>query len=389
MIYLKNMGIGDMFKNVFSSANSSVLGIDIGSSAIKIVQLKKQDGKAVLETYGELALGPYSKLEVGQASHLSMIQTVEAMNDLLNEKEVAVTTKDCGVAIPVLSSFMAFIEMPEASDKDLQNMIPIEARKYIPIPIAEVTLSWSIIPKDKVKSGEVDIEEKSGEKTAKKIDVLVIAIHNDVVSKYRDILDKTGLEASFLEIEAFSTIRAVVENHDKPQMIIDFGASTTKVYMVERGILKISHTINRGSQDITTALAKSMNISIKRAEVLKRTRGLSGGTLSEDYTEETRAQFIEASSTVIDYIFSEAKRVLATFRRGEGKNVERVVLSGGGSILDGFKELAEKSFETEVKYADPFSKVDAPAFLVDVLSESGPEFAVALGLALRKLEELG
>ncbi len=383
------MGIGDMFKNVFSSANSSVLGIDIGSSAIKIVQLKKQDGKAVLETYGELALGPYSKLEVGQASHLSMIQTVEAMNDLLNEKEVAVTTKDCGVAIPVLSSFMAFIEMPEASDKDLQNMIPIEARKYIPIPIAEVTLSWSIIPKDKVKSGEVDIEEKSGEKTAKKIDVLVIAIHNDVVSKYRDILDKTGLEASFLEIEAFSTIRAVVENHDKPQMIIDFGASTTKVYMVERGILKISHTINRGSQDITTALAKSMNISIKRAEVLKRTRGLSGGTLSEDYTEETRAQFIEASSTVIDYIFSEAKRVLATFRRGEGKNVERVVLSGGGSILDGFKELAEKSFETEVKYADPFSKVDAPAFLVDVLSESGPEFAVALGLALRKLEELG
>lgn len=380
------MGVSDLFKNVFKKDGTSVLGIDVGSSAIKIVQLKKEEGRAVLETYGELALGPYAHLEVGQATNLPTTKLVEAMMDLLNEKEVAITTRDSGIAIPVFSSFMSFIELPQVSDKELATMIPLEARKYIPVPISEVTLSWSIIPKDKIDPGSTIEESKDNSK--EKIDVLVIAIHNDVINKYRDILMKTSLEATFMEIEAFSTIRSVIEDHLKPQMILDFGASTTKVYMVERGVLKISHTINRGSQDITSTLSKALNVPMKRAEVIKRTKGLINSDALGLYSQNEQESAKEISSLALDYIFSEAKRVLATFQRKHGKNVDKVILSGGGAMLKGFRELAQKHFETEVVFGNPFSKVEAPAFLSEVLKESGPEFAVAMGLALRKLEEL-
>ena len=141
--FLSNI-VGDLF----DKKSKSVLGIDIGSSSIKIVQLSQKKGHAVLETYGELALGPYAGKSVGEATNLPPEKIVEAISDMLKEKEVNITTRVCGVAIPFSSSLMAVIEMPVEPQKQLESMIPIEARKYIPVPISEVALDWYIIPKD-------------------------------------------------------------------------------------------------------------------------------------------------------------------------------------------------------------------------------------------------
>jgi len=369
------MGVFDSF---FKKKDTSVLGIDIGTSAIKIVQLRRDGNKAVLETYGELALGPYAGVEVGQATQLPNEKIIEALNDLMNEKEVNITTKECGLAIPFRASLMSVIQLPKTAEKQIAQLVPMEARKYIPVPITEVALDWTVIPEDEY---ELENEEDPNQpKVAHNLNVLVIAIHNDVINNFQTIVEKTGLHASFFEVEIFSTMRAVLNENNTPVMILDMGASTTKLYVVEKGIVRTSHTINKGSQDITAFLATSLGISVQKAEILKRDEGLLGVYENQPLKD--------VMSATLDYIFSEANRTLLSYERKANKNVSKILLVGGGAALKGFAELAQKSFETEVVSGDPFSKVQTPAFLEEILKHTGPEFAVAVGTAIRKLQEL-
>ncbi|MBX4181678.1 type IV pilus assembly protein PilM [Candidatus Parcubacteria bacterium] len=368
-----------LFSNIFKKDDPRALGVDIGSSAIKIVQLRKKNGQAVLETYGELALGPYAGVTIGQAVQLPPDKLSTALSDLMKEKEVNVTTRRCGVSIPFSSSLMSVIEMPEVSLKQLAVMVPIEARKYIPVPIAEVTLDWSVIPKSQLKIEEEDANDSMPIKAVPKMEVLTVAIHKQTLSHYQDIITTAGLEPGFFEIEIFSTMRSVLDQGLKPMMIMDMGAASTKLYIMERGIVRASHTINRGSQDITSTLSRSLGMTPEQAEILKRSVGASG----ED------PKVTEAILLVLDYIFAEVNSVLVAFEKKHNQTVAKAILVGGGSALKGLANLAKDSFKTEVEAGMPFNKVAAPAFLENILKETGPEFAVAIGLALRKLADEG
>jgi type IV pilus assembly protein PilM len=367
----------------FTKKSQSVVGIDIGSSFVKVVQLKKKSGRAVLETYGELALGPIAGLDVGRMTNLPEEKVAQAVADILREANV--TTKDCAVAIPLSGSLISFVEIPYLVEKQLQEIIPIEARKYIPVPISEVTLDWWIIPKFDSATTEVSEPEKAGSSALAKVqkaDVLIAAIHNDVLTKLKGVTTRNGLIPGFFEIEVFSTVRSTFGHDLMPTMLFDVGAGMTKLSIVERGVVQSVHIVNRGSQDITLNISNSLGVSTSRAEELKRLYGLS-----ETQSEEGKV-VAEISSTVLEYVFSEANRILLNYERKYSKTVSRVILIGGGVLLKGFREAAAKRLEAEIVYGDPFSKVEAPAFLGDVLKEAGPEFAVAIGLALRRLQEL-
>lgn len=367
--------------NLFTKKSQSVIGIDIGSSAIKIVQISRKNGHAVLETYGELALGPYTGKGVGESVSLPEDKIIGAINDMLKEKEVNITTLTSGVAIPFASSLMAVIDMPVVSEKELEGMIPIEARKYVPVPISEVSLNWYVIPKDKNSEPVADATMPNEEKPMPKLEVLIVALHNDTINRYKNIVSKTGLDVGFFEIEIFSTMRSTLDDEVTPILIIDMGASSTKLYMVERGILRASHMVERGSYDITDELSKSLGISLTDAEYLKREKGLIG--------ETNGIALKNVASFTLNYIFQEADRFILAYQKKYNRDVSKVVLVGGGSALKGVTEFAKDILETEVVAGDPFSKVVAPAFLEKVLKETGPEFAVAVGIALRRLHELG
>lgn len=358
----------------FFKGESSVLGIDVGSSAIKIIQLKKKRGRAVLETYGELALGPYANIEVGRAVGLPDNQLIQALKDILRESKT--TTKLCGATLPMSASLITFLSIPPVPEKQISDVVSIEARKYIPVPLNEVLLDYSIIPKE-----EAYVTEDENTKTEKKgYDILVVAIHNEYISKYQATMAGSQLEPSFYEIEVFSSIRAVVEQGVGTVMVIDMGARSTKLYIVERGMLRSSHIINKGSQDITLALSKALSISVSQAETMKRTYGLKGGP---EYKELT-----EIITVNLDYTFYEANATLLSYQKKSGKNVSKVILTGGGVLLKGFTDLAKISFQMDVSYADPFSKLETPAFLAEEFAQAGPEFAVAIGVALRRLAEM-
>ncbi len=368
---------------MFSGSGPGALGIDFGSSAIKIVQLKKSKGHAVLETYGELAVGPYGKSEIGNAVRLPSYKMTEALTDVLREAKVS--SRDCGMAIPISSSLVTTIELPLVDDKQFAQMVPIEARKYIPVPISEVALDWWVIPKEvsgvsyPFGANPSGSSSAYGVKAGRLVDVLLAVIHNDAIRHYQDLARSVGLNTSFYEVEIFSTIRAALGLEQKPVMMFDMGAATTKLYIIDRGVVKSSHMINRGSQDITLAIAHGFNTSVKEAELLKRNRGLdvSGG----------RRDVYDLSTTTLSYICSEANRVLFNYEKRTGQNIGRIVMAGGGVLLKGFLPFAQNFFETEAVMADPFAKVEAPAFLRPILQRAGPEFAVAIGLALRKLQE--
>lgn len=342
-----------------------MLGVDIGSSSLKVVQLRKEKGKAVLETYGELALGPYGGGEVGQATNLSPEQIAETLKDLLREAKV--TTTSAGVSIPFSRSLLSLVELPYRKNTEEQRtIIELEARKFIPVPMSEVQLDWFIVPQ---------LEPSQRPDEEKKVEVLIVAVHNDELSLLQTVMNGAGLAASFYEIEIFSTIRAVVDEPMKPVLVLDIGAASTKIYVVEHGVVALSHSISSGSQDITRAIAVSSGMSISRAEEVKKESGITAGAA-------------QGPELVFSRIFSEARRVLMQYETTHKKSVVSIVLTGGGGVTRSLGAYAKGVFSIDVTVADPFTKTEAPAFMRPILQEIGPEFAVAVGLALRKLDEV-
>ena len=364
------------FKNLglFQAENKSVVGIDIGSSSIKVVQVRKDKGHAVLETYGEIALGPYAKQEIGQATNLPSAKISEAITDVFRESNV--TTKRAALSIPLRSSFLTLIDIPANQESVINQMIPIEARKYVPVPISEVALDWWVVPKPETE-GPIDATTPATAPSTT-VEVLLVAIHNTIINQYKEIVVKNELQTGGFEIEMFSAVRAVLGHDLLPVLVLDLGAGSTKVSVVDFGVLKVSRTISKGSQDLTTALSKSMGITFAKAEEIKRRVGLIG---------KEGGDVIAIMNPVLEVIFYEANQVLVNYQKRYKRSVAKVVLIGSGSLLQGLLEVAKKSFEIEVVYGNPFKKVEAPAFLEGVLQEAGPSFSVAIGLALRAIQE--
>lgn len=347
----------------------SVIGVDVGSSSLKVVQLRREGGTAVLETYGEIALGPYASAEVGQATNLPADKIAETLKDLLREANV--TTKNAGLSIPFSRSLLTLVSLPRrANAEEQKTVISLEARKYIPVPVQEVQLDWFIVPEAIPEGGT----------QSSNVQVLLVAVHNDELTLLQNVVEGAGLETSFFEIEIFSTIRSVVDEPVKPVLVLDIGASATKVYVVERGVVALSHNIRQGGQDVTRTIASAHGLEVSKAESLKKEHGFTDGNAS--YERKT----IEL---VFSRIFDEAKRALTKYETAHQKAVSALILTGGGGVTKDLAAYAKTFFSIDVHVADPFAKTSAPAFMRPVLQEIGPEFAVAVGLALRKLEELG
>ncbi len=355
------------------SGSDTAVGVDIGTSSIKLVQLKKKGGKAVLETYSTLALGPYAETDVGAVTNLPADKLQKAIADAL--KEGSISTTDAAFSIPASASLIFLLQLPSAiSEKDLPEIVPTEARKFIPVPVSEVTLDWWVIPHRQEGFYEEDKDEKT---LPAQSEVLTAAIHNETLSKYRDLAKNSGLSADVFEIEVFSSIRSTFSHELSAVLLMDVGASKTKLAIVEYGIVKTFHIVNKGSADITNALARSLAVPFTKAEDLKRTVGLTGTGVNKSTADICKL--------TVDTIFSEASNVVGAFERKYEKPVSKLILTGAGSLLPGLREHAAEVFRTEVMYGNPFEKAEVPEFVQKVLAETGPEFAVALGLALRKL----
>lgn len=367
----------DSFSSMgISSGEGSALGIDIGTSAIKVVEIKKKNGKAMLETYGAISLGPYQDLKQGAVTNLTEDKIITALKEVL--KQSGTTNKNVALSVPVQSSLIFEMELPASiNEKEMNAIVSTEARKYIPVPINEVTLDYFEIPKKELSFEEANNPDLAQNGLNKK-EVLVVAIQNDAIEKSKAIVKGSDLSADFFEVEIFSSVRSCFEHELSLVLLVDIGASRTKLSFVEFGMVKNYHTINRGSFDMTSSVSKSLTLPFEKAEELKKQYGIF-----ENPVEKELAPTIKVH---LDYIFSETNNVLLKYEKKYNRTVTKIIFTGGGSLMKGLKEEAENTFKAEVEIAHPFRKVGSPAFLQNVLDSTGPEFAVALGLALRKLQ---
>ncbi len=363
----------EMFSGVVAAKSNTFVGIDIGSSSIKVVQLKKEKGHIILETYGEVALGPYDERFAGELTNLDSEKLGEALKNLLEQANV--TAKEALIAVSSSTSLIFILKLPQISERELSNVVKNEARKYIPVPLSEVSLDWWIIPEKSVYGDE----EAGVTKKKDDVDVLVAAVRNEIIERYTDITKtlKTFSKTSF-EIETFSAIRGSFKHELAPVLMLDMGASGTRMSIIEHGVVRKFHSVSRGSAYLSSSIQKSLQIEFDKAEALKREVGLD--------KEHSNQEVYNIVSAGINYIFSEVQNVIFDFEKEYKKPISKIILIGGGSQLKQFREQAESKYNITTAFADPFSKALSPDFLEGVLQEAGPEFTVALGLALQALE---
>jgi len=340
--------------------DKSVLGIDVGTSSLKIIQIRREKEQAVLETYGELSAAAYSGGEPGRAVLLADEKVSEMIVDL--RREAGATATKGIISIPLRYSFITVIDMPELTDEQIAGAIQFEARRYIPIPLTDVVLDWWKIPQRAGKKG---------------VSILLAAVQRDVIEKYRRILQAAQLESAGFEIEVFPPTRLLGSRGRGAMMIIDVGALSTKLSIVEDGITQAVHHVDRASQAFTLAISQSLGIDFQRAEAMKQSVGIS---------QRPEAAGVRHTITpLLDSLFDEAERLRANFRRKTNVSVDKAMVLGGGSLMPGFVDYTVERLGFEVMLSNPFQKLSYPAFLQPALKKIAPSFTVATGLAIRAL----
>lgn len=346
-----------------TSGPPAVVGIDIGSSSIKVVEIQDQKGVLTLVTYGEIQLGPYVNKEVGQSVILTAKQEQEALVDVMRES--AVTARSAVFAMPLASSFVTNTSIEADKTADISALVRVEARKVIPASLSEVTLDWA------------EIELEKGKDTGTMREVLIAAIQNSALERFKVLMQFAGISEPPTEIECFSAIRALHTDTDEDIAIIDIGATSTKLYVAKKGLLMRMHRIRTGGAAATNRIASVLNISFEDAEIKKR----EINQRATDYADVKRAH-----DSTYERAFRELGQVLQEYEEKNTLKIKTVYLCGGGALFPGIDIVLKDVLVRDVLKTSAFSKVAYPAFMQDTMKEISPSFTVALGAALRVFE---
>lgn len=352
------------------SKKASFLGIDLGSTSIKLVELKKEKGVPTLVTYGysERAGGDIVR---GRAEEVQE-KTIEILKKLY--QATGATTDQVVTALPNFSVFSSIITLPVVPAKDLKEAIIWKAKKIIPIPFEDVILDWKILEKVALEKKEELSGGLSSKAKSENYRLLITAASKNLVKRYIEIFRGANLQLRSLETEAFALARALVGQDPSVIMIIDTSAVSTDIVIIEKMVPILNRSIDIGGVALTRAIAQSLNIDFKRAEQFKRDLGLSNGNKIPIIVEN-------ALKPVVD----EIRYSMNLYRAQAGKNIEKILLSGGSSYLIGFPEYLARELEMKVLVSNPWKRVAYPEELEPALNEIAPRFAVAIGLALREV----
>lgn len=357
------------------------LGIDIGTSYVKVVEINKSGRLKKLENYGQVSSAVFQRRPFRTSDkstlRLSNQEIAQAIMSIIDEAEIK--TRQAIFSIPDFSSFFTSFDLPPMTKEELPEAVSYEARQHIPLPLAEVVLDWQII-----KSKPVEDKKTS-------FRILLVAVPNDVVSQYQEIARLSQLEMVALEAEVFSLMRALTKksNNNKkankgitvPVSIVDIGAKTTTCTVVDEDVIKTSHSFDMSGNDLTAALAKEFEMNFEEADKIKKQYGIRPEA-GED-SQAVRGILLP----LIEVIAKEIKEVIDNFYRQEKKEVKKIIIAGGTVLLPGLKEYFSEYFAgKEIEIANPFSDIAHPTVLKETLAEMGPSFSIATGAALRGLQ---
>lgn len=345
------------------SKDTKYLGIDIGSTSLKVCELEKANGKATLSTYG-MAILPKQVLLAH--SEDAILEIADGLREII--AKAGIKSRKVVAALPGDSVYITEVELPFLEASELESRIRFEAEKRFPQALNALALDWEVIE-------EVVIPQEN--KKTKLQRILVTAAPRELVNRFGQVFEKAGLELQSLETEPMALVRSLIGDDRSTMLVVDIGSTSTDMCLVDNGFPRISKSIQIGGVDITQAIAKSLRVDVMQAEQFKKDFGI---TLSGEGSETP-----EALRDIVDTFVSEIKTILEAFHERRGKTVEKIILTGGSSRLKGLGKYIEHSLNTKVYAGNPWARVITSAQVHDSIKKIGPEFAVAIGLSMRDM----
>jgi type IV pilus assembly protein PilM len=347
------------------------LGLDIGSTSVKMILLKEQKKRGqtsyALQSFGMKPLPPEAIVDGALMNSTAIVQ---ALQELMSELKIK--SKDVAIGVSGHSVIIKKIQMPRMSQNELEESIQWEAEQYIPFDVKDVNIDTQIL-------------DSGGNDATGQMDVLLVAAKKDMINDYTTVVSESGLLPVVVDVDAFAVQNMFSTNYDVPDketvVLINAGASVVNINIISNGITVFTRDVTIGGNQFTEEIQKQLNVSYEEAEALKigGTRGDSDAVVPQEVER--------VLLSVAEQVAGEIQRSL-DFYAGTAvdANFTKVYLSGGTAKIPALFKTIETRVGVPVEILNPFRKIDVdnrkfdPAFIMEV----APMAAVAVGLALRR-----
>ncbi|MDR3583017.1 MAG: type IV pilus assembly protein PilM [Candidatus Pacebacteria bacterium] len=357
----------------FDFGKKSFLGVDIGASNIKIVELGLNSGKPFLLNYAWASIFESASGNRQVDSEFFKTALPGYLASII--KEADFKSKSAFVSLPSFSGLLTLISLPQIPKEDMEQAIRFEAHKYIPTSLDDVVLSWEIIGEDASTANQMAVKKQTSSEEKENVQVLLVAASKSEIKSYEEVVGKAGLALKGIEIENISMVNSLVGNDNGNFIIVDIGSRICNIIYVEKGIIKINRNLDAGGYDLTRTIAKSLGITEERAENMK----LSG---QDFFSVQSEIRF-----PAVEMITGELSRILSMLSKDGAVVVDAIILSGGTANLKGFREFVAEKTGLKTIIGDPFSRVGYDKKLEPVLDKIKTGFSVSVGLALRGINK--
>jgi type IV pilus assembly protein PilM len=338
------------FKKKFQPKTKYRTGLDIGSSAVKILEIENLDDKPTLAHIGLKTLPDVSKA--------TLTGTIKSLVE-----ELRLSTREVNISVSGPSTIVRFVSMPKMREDELRGAIKFEAEKYIPFAIDDCIIDYQVLKKD-------DKENK--------LETLLVAVKKELVLEKIAVAEESGLNVAVVDVDTFAVANSFLRNfggrdQSKTAALLNVGANITNVSIVRDGILYFSRDVAIGGSDFTAAIAKGLNVDKADAEKLK--------IFPQDKEQEVLKYTKNATNNLVD----ETRLSFSYYENQSGRGIDEIYISGGTSALAGLENVFNEAFESKPFFWDPLQFLDKSKLSqnTELLKNMNRSFAVAAGLALR------
>jgi type IV pilus assembly protein PilM len=344
-----------------------LVGLDIGSSGIKLVQLKENRGRYILQKFGFKPLEPEVIVD---GTVMDEGRVVSAIRELFNELSVKV--KQVAVSISGHAVIIKKISLPPMPDDELEGQVKLAAEQYIPFDINEVNIDFHVLP------------AAEGEASEGEMSVILVAAKKDKINELTELVKGAGLVPMVMDVDAFAIENMHAINYpmsqDETTALVNVGASVMNINIVSKGTSLFTRDIPIGGNRYTESIQRELGLSYEDAEALKKGGKASGSNqaaAAQSVIESVNAEVASEIARTIDYFKS-------TVTEGE---VQQVLLCGGGAQIAGLVKQLRDRMHAVVEVANPFAEVDTSGTDFDqaALADLAPMASVGVGLALRSV----
>jgi len=349
---------------LFSRSKKGVVGLDIGSSGIKLVELKeRKPGEFTLQRLGVEPLSPEAIVDGSIMDSSLVVDAIHRLNDQTKVKSTSYATSLSGHSVIIKK-----IQLPAMPQEELAESIQWEAEQYIPFDINDVRLDYVVL--------------SEGEPGRDSMDVLLVAVKRDKVNDYVSVISQTGKTPAIVDVDAFAVQNAYETNYDldprKVVALINMGASVTNINILARGTTVFWRDITMGGNYFSESLQRELNLSFQQAETLKR---------GEPVDRYTGADARSVLDTVSTEMASEIRKTFDFFSATSSEGpVDELVLSGGCALTPNLLQVLRERFEVPTELMNPLKRIHYKESDFDAgwLQSIAPMMAVAVGLGIRK-----